>query len=94
MARQDHTARTLTVGLSGPSSSGKTTLARLLSRIFDVDASAVSGGRSAKLFIFHQDDTFKPDTEFVLTSFTSDLFPLFFWGGGWGVVLCYIYLFS
>jgi len=65
MSKDDATDRVLVIGLSGPSSSGKTTLARLLRTVFNIPASETTNGRSTKLFIFHQDDTYKTDTEFV-----------------------------
>lgn len=65
--------RTLVVGLSGPSSSGKTTLAGLLRSIFNVPPSSETQERSIKLFIFHQDDTYKTDTEFVTSFYTLSL---------------------
>ena len=65
MSKDDVTDRALIIGLSGPSSSGKTTLARLLRTTFNIPASETTNGRSIKLFIFHQDDTYKTDTEFV-----------------------------
>jgi nicotinamide/nicotinate riboside kinase len=65
MSKDDVTDRALIIGLSGPSSSGKTTLARLLRTVFNISAPETTNGRSTKLFIFHQDDTYKTDTEFV-----------------------------
>lgn len=44
---------TIIVGLSGPSSSGKTTLARLLRTAFSV--------HGMKTFIIHEDDFYLPD---------------------------------
>lgn len=56
LAIREHQAVTMTeptnailVGISGPSSSGKTTLARLLRDIF------------ANVFILHEDDFYKTD---------------------------------
>lgn len=46
--------KTIVIGLSGPSSSGKTTLARLLRTIFSVS------GR-VRTFIIHEDDFYLPD---------------------------------
>jgi nicotinamide/nicotinate riboside kinase len=46
--------KTIIIGLSGPSSSGKTTLARLLRTIFEID------GR-VRTFIIHEDDFYYPD---------------------------------
>jgi nicotinamide/nicotinate riboside kinase len=48
--------KTIIVGLSGPSSSGKTTLARLLRMIFSVDGHVRS-------FIIHEDDFYYPDNK-------------------------------
>ncbi len=52
---------TILIGLSGPSSSGKTTLARLLREIFDVEVE----GLKITLAILHQDDAYKTDKEYV-----------------------------
>lgn len=49
---------TIIIGISGPSSSGKTTLARLLRTVF-----AVHG---MKTFIIHEDDFYYPDDRCVL----------------------------
>lgn len=51
--------KTIVIGLSGPSSSGKTTLARLLKTIFSVS------GR-VRTFIIHEDDFYFPDDKWVL----------------------------
>ena len=56
---------TFIIGLSGPSSSGKTTLARLLRPIFNVNEADCRRGRSMKLFILHEDDFYKQDRESV-----------------------------
>ncbi|RVX75778.1 hypothetical protein B0A52_00134 [Exophiala mesophila] len=55
---------TILLGLSGPSSSGKTTLARLLRTIFHVDRTTGpdSSRPSLSLFIIHQDDFYLTDT--------------------------------
>ena len=45
--------RTIVVGISGVSSSGKTTLARLLRDLFP------------ETFILHEDDFYKPESECV-----------------------------
>lgn len=42
------------VGISGASSSGKTTLARLLRDVFP------------NTFVLHEDDFYRPETEYVL----------------------------
>lgn len=43
------------IGISGPSSSGKTTLARLLQRIFS------HANENLQTFIMHEDDFYLPD---------------------------------
>jgi nicotinamide/nicotinate riboside kinase len=45
--------KSLIIGISGPSSSGKTTLARLLRDIFP------------NTFILHEDDFYRPEPEYV-----------------------------
>jgi nicotinamide/nicotinate riboside kinase len=50
---------TILIGLSGPSSSGKTTLARLLREIFNIE----SHGLKISFVILHQDDVYKTDKE-------------------------------
>ena len=59
--------RALIIGLSGPSTSGKTTLARLLRTIFTIPPTSPPDNNrpSMKLFIFHEDDTYKTDAAFV-----------------------------
>jgi energy-coupling factor transporter ATP-binding protein EcfA2 len=54
---------TYIVGISGPSSSGKTTLARLLHQIF----SDLTTGQPNKLhtFIIHEDDFYHPDNKYA-----------------------------
>ena len=56
---------TILIGLSGPSSSGKTTLARLLRSV--VNLSVMEGGEEYKLslFVLHEDDFYKVDKEYV-----------------------------
>lgn len=59
-------AQTLIVGISGPSSSGKTTLARLLQRIFcgvNLDSCEQSGSLDLNTFIIHEDDFYFPDDQ-------------------------------
>lgn len=77
--------QTLLVGLSGPSSSGKTTLARLLRQIFNSNhnnnksnnttSSSASLSpeteRSLRLFILHEDDFYKTDTLIPVKTITS-----------------------
>lgn len=70
------------VGISGPSSSGKTTLARLLQRIFSgvriasASSSAGSSGSDAQTsdtlntFIIHEDDFYYPDDKYGIDHFT------------------------
>lgn len=66
--------KALIVGISGPSSSGKTTLARLLQRIFCgvcLDSSSsnlnsdVQGNDKLNTFIIHEDDFYYPDDQYV-----------------------------
>jgi len=58
---------TLVVGLSGPSSSGKTTLARLLRQIFSITTNKIS----LRLFILHEDDFYKTDKLIPRNTFSS-----------------------
>ncbi|KAJ0426402.1 hypothetical protein BJY00DRAFT_272101 [Aspergillus carlsbadensis] len=67
--------RTSIIALSGPSSSGKTTLARLLQRIF---AHLDTGSESAQAqtppiltFIIHEDDFYHPDDKIPYTTTKS-----------------------
>jgi nicotinamide/nicotinate riboside kinase len=48
--------KTIIIGLSGPSSSGKTTLARLLLPIFAAE-------NRIRTFIIHEDDFYLPDDQ-------------------------------
>jgi uridine kinase len=57
---------TLIIGLSGPSSSGKSTLARLLRSVFNI----ALRDRTLKLFILHEDDFYKPDDQIPVYSFS------------------------
>ncbi|KAF7592459.1 ribosylnicotinamide kinase [Aspergillus hancockii] len=59
------TFRTGVVGISGPSSSGKTTLARLLQRIFS------KAEESLRTFIIHEDDFYFPDDQIPYTTTAS-----------------------
>jgi nicotinamide/nicotinate riboside kinase len=61
---------TLLVGLSGPSSSGKTTVARLLRTLFSFPA-AKSDDVSLSLFILHQDDFYHTDALIPLITTSS-----------------------
>jgi nicotinamide/nicotinate riboside kinase len=63
MTPQYPTSKNLIVGLSGPSSSGKTSLARLLRSIFNIPASAETNYNAVTLFILHEDDFYKTDAE-------------------------------
>ena len=78
--------RAIIVGLSGPSSSGKTTLARLLQRIFRTEEGKeeeqnpnnnitedASSGITIRSFIIHEDDFYLPDDKY--DSFTIFRFP-------------------
>lgn len=56
------------MGISGPSSSGKTTLARLLQRIF-CGVRGESGGLTVKSFIIHEDDFYFSDDRWVLPQY-------------------------
>lgn len=53
-------SRTIIIGLSGPSSSGKTTLARLLRSI-------IEDGKRVRTFIIHEDDFYHPDDKYETT---------------------------
>lgn len=61
--------RTVIVGVSGPSSSGKSTLARLLRTIFNppppipAPPAAEHDGRFYCSFILHEDDFYRPDDQ-------------------------------
>ncbi|RMZ77614.1 hypothetical protein DV737_g4299, partial [Chaetothyriales sp. CBS 132003] len=65
--------RTLLVGLSGPSCSGKTTLARFLRTIFTIPASASTHNRSITAFILHVDDFYKTDKDIPLITLAPPL---------------------
>ncbi|KAE8348473.1 hypothetical protein BDV28DRAFT_143391 [Aspergillus coremiiformis] len=60
------TSHTGIIGISGPSSSGKTTLARLLQRIF-----SKAGEDSLETFIIHEDDFYFPDDQIPYTTTAS-----------------------
>lgn len=51
--------KTIIIGISGPSSSGKTTLARLLREVFAIEGNLRS-------FIIHEDDFYYPDDKYAL----------------------------
>ncbi|KAL2861430.1 hypothetical protein BJX68DRAFT_4690 [Aspergillus pseudodeflectus] len=67
--------RTSIIALSGPSSSGKTTLARLLQRIFaHLDMKSERGQAQAppiSTFIIHEDDFYHPDDKIPYTTTKS-----------------------
>lgn len=69
--------RTVIIGISGPSSSGKTTLARLLQRVFcgvrlEANGSDASqDGNKLNTFIIHEDDFYYPDDKYVYISAAS-----------------------
>lgn len=54
--------KALIVGISGPSSSGKTTLARLLQRVF---CGVPLKNQSLNTFIIHEDDFYYPDDQYT-----------------------------
>lgn len=60
--------KAVVIGISGPSSSGKTTLARLLQRIFcGVNLHEPTQPKETRLntFIIHEDDFYFPDDKYV-----------------------------
>ncbi|KAJ5298927.1 uncharacterized protein N7443_007047 [Penicillium atrosanguineum] len=59
----------LIVGISGPSSSGKTTLARLLQRIFC--GVSLDSTKALNTFIIHEDDFYYPDDQIPYTTTPS-----------------------
>ncbi|TPX25704.1 ribosylnicotinamide kinase [Coccidioides immitis] len=65
--------KTLLVGLSGPSSSGKTTLARLLRTVFTPPSTEGNGDVTAttRPFVLHQDDFYKPDDQIPVVTTSS-----------------------
>ncbi|KAL9106425.1 MAG: hypothetical protein Q9227_008567 [Pyrenula ochraceoflavens] len=79
MSGPSKSSATLIIGLSGPSSSGKTTLARHLRSIFNVPASDKTNGRSISLTIIHQDDFYKPDSEIPTVKTPSHPTPIQDW---------------
>jgi nicotinamide/nicotinate riboside kinase len=62
--------QTIIIGLSGPSSSGKTTLARLLREIFNLE----TPGLTLSLAILHQDDSYKTDKDVPTVTVSSEAF--------------------
>ncbi|EEP80265.1 conserved hypothetical protein [Uncinocarpus reesii 1704] len=65
--------KTLLVGLSGPSSSGKTTLARLLRTVFTPPSKDHTPPTAATIrpFVLHEDDFYKPDDQIPLVTTSS-----------------------
>ena len=60
------------VGISGPSSSGKTTLARLLLRVFsEVTISRSDPTTRLNTFIIHEDDFYLPDDKYAFPRLNS-----------------------
>jgi nicotinamide/nicotinate riboside kinase len=62
MAKQE---KAVVIGISGPSSSGKTTLARLLQRIFY--GTKIAASERLNTFIIHEDDFYFADDKYVGT---------------------------
>ena len=64
------TSNTILVGISGPSSSGKTTIARLLRRIFSVPQLDGASEKEVGIetFIVHEDDFYHTDDKYELSS--------------------------
>ncbi|KAJ5322054.1 Phosphoribulokinase/uridine kinase [Penicillium brevicompactum] len=68
-SKQDEMAdKAVIIGISGPSSSGKTTLARLLQRIFN---GAKTPHSHLNTFIIHEDDFYFPDDKIPYTTTAS-----------------------
>ncbi|KAL1959533.1 hypothetical protein VTO42DRAFT_1978 [Malbranchea cinnamomea] len=64
--------KTIIIGISGPSSSGKTTLARLLRTIFSPPTSPAAPSEcDVNTFIIHEDDFYKPDDQIPVTTTLS-----------------------
>ncbi|KAJ5102578.1 Phosphoribulokinase/uridine kinase [Penicillium argentinense] len=68
MANQASQQQTFIVGISGPSSSGKTTLARLLQRIF---CGVQLKSEQLNTFIIHEDDFYYSDDQIPYTTLPS-----------------------
>jgi uridine kinase len=70
--------RTTIIGISGPSSSGKTTLARLLRVIFSPphddkgDIVTLWPAQPVRSFIIHEDDFYKPDDKYGMFVFLKE----------------------
>ncbi|KAL4872966.1 hypothetical protein BDV12DRAFT_161068 [Aspergillus spectabilis] len=61
------------IALSGPSSSGKTTLARLLQRVFSKQPQGQQESKtSISTFIIHEDDFYHPDDKIPITTTKSN----------------------
>ncbi|PWY63949.1 nicotinamide riboside kinase 1 [Aspergillus eucalypticola CBS 122712] len=58
--------KTTIIAISGPSSSGKTTLARLLQRIFSKLTPQTNTTSNLRTFIVHEDDFYHPDDKIPL----------------------------
>lgn len=66
--------KAVVIGISGPSSSGKTTLARLLQRVFyGVDLKPKDSRLNT--FIIHEDDFYFPDDKYVYLFFSPIYIP-------------------
>ncbi|KKK19462.1 hypothetical protein ARAM_004137 [Aspergillus rambellii] len=64
--------KTLIIGLSGPSSSGKTTLARLLRRVFSpINTNENENGIPIRSFIMHEDDFYHSDDRIPYTTLAT-----------------------
>ncbi|KAK2746605.1 ribosylnicotinamide kinase [Onygenales sp. PD_40] len=81
---QPQRRKTIVIGISGPSSSGKTTLARLLRTVFtpapEQDRHEAGDGKkdtgeaeegAVRAFIIHEDDFYKPDDQIPITTTSS-----------------------
>ncbi|KAJ6029550.1 uncharacterized protein N7446_011099 [Penicillium canescens] len=69
---QESPQRATIIGISGPSSSGKTTLARLLQRIFcGVNLTHGNANTHLNTFIIHEDDFYFPDDQIPTVTLPS-----------------------
>jgi nicotinamide/nicotinate riboside kinase len=69
MSTSSSPEKAVIIGISGPSSSGKTTLARLLQRVFcGVPLQESNNKNSLNTFIIHEDDFYFPDDKCVYLS--------------------------
>lgn len=65
---------TIIVGISGPSSSGKTTIARLLRRIFPVSwGDDGSDDAGIETFLIHEDDFYFTDDKYEISLCAGDI---------------------